>query len=179
MSLQTGIIYKNGKKFFPVIRHYWSNENYSYQPKNEYLVSGDYLKLLNNVVISKNPVDILNSISISDINLKTACVEFAFIYKNILKGNIFNDSTNEILQFLNLKVHPETLSISSIIKTIIKIKLKLIEMKDKMLKDDVCAEWVGILSGLMLYFDEYDIANFNKTNYLENIMRTNTDDDLE
>jgi hypothetical protein len=176
MSLNSGIIIKNGIKCFPVNRQKWSYDNSSFYSKTEYIEIDKYLKMLNSIVVSKNPIDILNSFIISDVNLKSMSIQYSLIYKNIFKGNIINNTTKEILKYINCTVNPE--NSNSIRKTIIKIKLKLNELKEKQQNDEVCAEWVGVLSGLALYFDEYDTINFNLTNNLNEIIKPIEETDL-
>lgn len=166
----------NGIKFYRVKRYKYNYNDSCYKMEIDDMELDKYLKFLNDIVVSKNAIDVLNSFTISDVNLKSMSVQYSLIYKDIFKGNIVNNTTNEVLKYINCKINPEKCEL--IKKTIIKIKLKINEMRDKRQTDEICAEWVGILSGLALYFDEYDITNFNKTNYLDKIMEPIIERDL-
>jgi hypothetical protein len=44
--------------------------------------------------------------------------------------------------------------------------MKIYEFKEKKQFDNASAEWIGILSGIFLYFDEIDEQNYNQTLFL-------------
>ena len=49
-------------------------------------------------------------------------------------------------------------------------QLKLLEFKQKNEMNETCAECVGILSGLALYFDELDVIKYNQTKHYDNFI---------
>ena len=49
--------------------------------------------------------------------------------------------------------------------------MKLYEFKQKKQFDNVTSEWIGILSGIMLYFDEIDEQNYNQTLFLMDVCK--------
>ena len=176
MSFNLGIIIKNGKKLVPLTRYKWSNENSEYISKLEYVKINEFVKMMNNIKCSNNPIDVLNSFTISDEILKSSAVQYSLIYNSIFKGDIENESTTEILRYIGCTKHPE--NSPNIKKTILQIKIKLFEFKEKWEKDEICAEWVGILSGLALYFNNLDTINYNQTNYYDMITKPFLEDDI-
>ena len=54
------------------------------------------------------------------------------------------------------------------------IKMKIYEFKQKKQFDNASAEWIGILSGIFLYFDEIDEQNHNSTLFLQDAYKSFT-----
>ena len=110
-------------------------------------------------------MDICRSLNIYDIELTSNALVYSLTHKTVFSGDNSSTCAKDILRMLNCSVKPvynETMfSVFSY------IKWKIYENTQKPQVDNEIAEWIGILSGLMLYFDNIDENNFNQTHFLE------------
>ena len=129
----------------------------------------DYINYINSFNTSKNAVDICISIGCYDPYLKSAALTYAITYKQIFKGIIHNDKTKKIL--INIGCDSKPTFNSKIIKTISYIKWQIQEYKNKQIFTVLCSEWIGVLSGLLMYFDDLDVLSNNKTDYAKQLSK--------
>jgi len=150
-------------------------ENYrgvcaSYESKNI------NLSMINSIKTSKNALDICNSISCMDPKIRSLALQYGLTYKNVFNGNDDSQTSKPVLSIINCKQKP--IFNNKIFKTISIIKCKIYEFKIHNNLNQLCGEWIGVLAGLSLYFDELDENAFNKTQYYQDICRNITSDDL-
>ena len=126
-----------------------------------------YSDLLNSITTSKNALDICNSIECNNIDVQQKSLEYGLTYKNVFNGDNTSISAKDALKIINCDVKP-IVNIKTY-KSISYIKWKIIEnYKAKKINNDI-AEWIGLLAGLVLYFDELDELNLNTTTYSKDI----------
>lgn len=129
----------------------------------------EFVDILNSIPSSKNAIDICNSLGIYDVYCKNYAVQYSITYYDIFKGK---NKNNNALQILNtIGFDKKIIFNNNIIRNIIYIKTKLYEFKEKQQFDNVSAEWIGILAGIYLYFDNIDEQNYNHTHFLKDIYK--------
>jgi len=144
------------------------------------------IDIINSIDTSKNALDICNSIKCNNIEIRQKALEYGFTYKNIFNGY---DNSNDAKKFLDIVSCKSKPKINSIKKTINFIKWQIYEINQKNIKnkaydininklDNNISEWIGSLSGLVLYFDEIDFMNFNNTNYASDVCKALNANDI-
>jgi len=134
------------------------------------------LDKLNSIEISKNALDICNSIGCQNREIREKALEYGITYKNVFNGDNTSSNSKKILEIINCDIKPKINN--KTFKTIIYIKWKiheinLVNLKNKSYdnNNDNISEWIGLLAGLVLYFDELDNINFNTTRYSSDICK--------
>jgi len=150
---------------------------YESNPDKTYSISiHKFVDILNSVATSKNALDICNSIGCMDPKIRSYALQYGLTYKNIFSCNDKTDCGKHILKLIETTDKPQFNN--KIFKTITIIKWKLYDFKKNNNYNQLCGEWIGVLAGLILYFDELDENAFNKTQYSKEICRNITIDDL-
>ena len=137
--------------------------------KNHIISINEFIGILNSIPSSKNVIDICESIGLTDIYCKNYALQYSITYKEMFKGKNINDNSLNLLKSIGFD--DKIIINNKIYKNIMYIKMKLYEFKQKKLFDNVTAEWIGILSGIMLYFDEIDEQNYNQTLFLRDVCK--------
>jgi hypothetical protein len=147
---------------------------YEYNPNKKYEISiYIFLDILNKIEISKNALDICNSINCNDIDIRQKALDYGLTYKNIFNGDNTSLNARKVLEIIKCDTKPK-INIKTF-KSICYIKWKIYEINEKQKKknnykdEDNISEWIGVLSGLVLYFDELDESNYNTTRYSKDI----------
>jgi hypothetical protein len=139
-----------------------------YNPDKKYDISVyKFSDLLNSFVTSKNALEICNSIGCNSIEIQQKSLEYGLTYKNVFNGDNNSAAAKKVLDIIKCDIKPKTSS--KTFKSISYIKWKIIEFNKKIPKTDEIAEWIGLLAGLVLYFDELDELNYNTTTYAKDI----------
>lgn len=163
---------------------------YEYNPDKKYDISiYIFLDILNSIEISKNALDICNNIGCDDIEIRQKALDFGLTYKNIFNGDNKSHNARKVLDIISCDSNP-VLNIKTF-KSICFIKWKIFEAnektkrnknryknKNKVNDDDNISEWIGVLAGLVLYFDEVDETNYNTTKYSKDICKPLTAKDI-
>jgi len=152
---------------------------YEYNPDKSYEISiYIFIDILNSIEISKNALCICNSIGCDDINIRQNALDFGLTYKNIFNGDNTTNNAKKILEIINCDVKPK-INIKTY-KSVCYVKWKIYEINEKnKIKNknrnnttvDNLSEWIGVLAGFVLYFDEIDVANHNTTRYSVDICK--------
>lgn len=143
--------------------------------------------ILNSIEISKNALDICNNIGCDDIEIRQKALNYGLTYKNIFNGDDKSYNARKVLDIIGCDVKP-IVNIKTF-KSICFIKWKIFEANEKNKKnriiyknrsndDDNISEWIGVLAGLVLYFDELDEINYNTTRYSKDICKSLTVKDI-
>jgi len=143
---------------------------YEYNPTNKFDISiYKFTDILNTIPISKNALDICKYINCNDIEIKQKSLDFGLTYKNIFNGDNSSYNARKVLDIIKCdtkpKINKKTLT------SISYMKWKIYEINNKnnnnksYNNEDNISEWIGALSGLVLYYDELDKINNNITNY--------------
>ncbi len=141
-----------------------------YNPDRKYEISiYKFADLLNSFVTSKNALDICNSIGCNSIEMQQKSLDYGLTYKNVFNGDNTSVSAKKVLDIIKCDIKPKL--IVKTYKSISYIKWKIIEFNKKIPKPDEIAEWIGLLAGLVLYFDELDELNYNTTTYAKDICK--------
>jgi hypothetical protein len=111
-----------------------------------------------------------------DPKIRSYALQYGLTYKNIFSGNDKSEEGKNILKLIECTANPSFNT--KIFKTINIIKWKLYDFKKYNNCNQLFGEWIGVLAGLILYFDELDENAFNKTQYSKEICRNITIDDL-
>ena len=119
---------------------------------------------INNIPSSKNAIDICNAMGFIDPRNRAYATIYSIGYKNIFKGINKSSRSIAILKLIGIEENPTVND--CLTNNIIFIKTKLYGFKKNRQYDNTSAEWIGILAGLMLYFDELDEINNNRTTYM-------------
>jgi len=139
-----------------------------YNPDIKYDISiYKFVDLLNSISTSKNALDICISLGCNDIEIQQKALDYGLTYKNIFNGENTSINAKKVLDIIKCDVKPN-ICIKTY-KSISYIKWKLFEINKKKSKEDNISEWIGVLAGLILYFDELDEMNFNTTVYSKDI----------
>ena len=155
---------------------------YEYNPDRQYEISiNKFLEILNNIPTSSNAVDICKYINhnLYDTDIpkfETISTRYSETYKNIFNGNKNSESEQRILHIINCDVKPKINK--KTFDSVKYIKMKIHEFMNKKQFDNLTAEWIGVLAGLVMYFKNIDEFNFNKTNFANEINKTFTIKDL-
>lgn len=136
----------------------------------------DNLSILNSIKTSKNALDICNSIGCMNPKIRSFALQYGLTYKNVFNGNDNSQTSKPVLSIIDCKQKP--IFNKKIFKSISIIKWNIYEFKKNKNFNQLCGEWIGVLAGLALYFDELDENAFNKTQYYQDICRNLTIDDL-
>ena len=140
----------------------------------------DFLSKINQITSSKNIIDVCNSIELYKPSTISYSASEAIHYKTALRGDNNRFIYNYMIKKINCDINP---SINSTIKkgiAIIKWKLydfmiKREKEKRRMRKeidyDDSIKNWLSLLIGIYLYFDEKDEMNFKQSTLLEEITK--------
>ena len=123
--------------------------------------------LLNSFVTSKNALDICNSICCNSIEIHQKSLDYGLTYKNVFNGDNNSASAKKVLDIIKCDTNPKINN--KTYKSVSYIKWKIIEFNKTLAKSDEIAEWIGLLAGLVLYFDELDELNYNTTTYAKDI----------
>jgi len=151
--------------------------NYNYKPAKSYDISiYDFVNILNKIASSKNAIDICRSINLKDPILRSHSLVYTLTYKCVFKGESSSYSAKEALNMLKCNAKP--VFNEKTILLITTIKWKIFEQTQKQNFDNETAEWIGILAGLMLYFDELDENNYNQTAFLQDACTSLITEDL-
>ena len=143
---------------------------HEYNPDKTYEISiYKFADLLNSFVTSKNALDICNSIGCNSIEIQQKSLDYGLTYKNVFNGDNKSSSAKKVLDIIKCDIKPKI--ILKTYKSISYIKWKIIEFNKKTPKTDEIAEWIGLLAGLVLYFDELDELNYNTTTYAKDICK--------
>jgi len=143
---------------------------YDEYPNKSYNISiYKFVELLNSVECTKNSLDICNFIGCNNQELRNLSLRYSTSYWSIFKGQTTNESSKKILDFIKCDVKPK--QDSKTYKAIMFIKWKILEYKKKQVFDNYTGEWIGVYTGLVLYFDELDEINFKNTNYVKNMFK--------
>ena len=152
---------------------------YEHNPDKKYDISiYVFIDILNTIETSKNALDICNSISCNDIEIRQKALDYGLTYKNIFNGENTSFNARKVLEIINSiakpKININTFKTLSYIKWKIfeineKNKIKKINKNIKNIDEDNMLEWIGVLAGLVLYFDELDETNYNTTRYSRDI----------
>ena len=151
---------------------------HEYYPTNNYTITmNEFIKTLNNIKTSKNAIDICRSIGLSNPLLRSYALQYGLTYKYVFKGiNLSSVSTNILTA---IKLTPNPIYDSHKIKNAIAyIKWKIYEIQRINQYNNVVAEWIGMLAGLILYFDEVDEENNKTTFYIVDACKDFTNYDL-
>jgi len=134
------------------------------------------LDKLNAIEISKNALDICNSIGCQNREIREKALEYGITYKNVFNGDNTSSNSKKILEIINCDAKPKINN--KTFKSISYVKCKINEINLANLKNksydnnnDNISEWIGLLAGLVLYFDELDNINFNTTRYSSDICK--------
>jgi hypothetical protein len=139
-----------------------------YNPDKKHDISVyKFSDLLNSFATSKNALDICNSIGCNSIEIQQKSLDYGLTYKNVFNGDNNSSSAKKVLDIIKCDIKPKL--IVKTYKSISYIKWKIIEFNKKNPKPDEIAEWIGLLAGLVLYFDELDELNYNTTTYAKDI----------
>ena len=155
---------------------------YEYNPDRQYEISiNKFLEILNNIPTSSNAVDICKYINhnLYDTDIpkfETISTRYSETYKNIFNGNKNSESEQRILHIINCDVKPKINK--KTFDSVKYIKMKIHEFMNKKQFDNLTAEWIGVLAGLVMYFKNVDEFNFNKTNFANEINKIFTIKDL-
>ena len=139
-----------------------------YNPVKKYDISiYKFADLLNSFVTSKNALDICNSLGCDNIDIQQKSLDYGLTYKNVFNGDNNSVSARKVLDIIKCDIKPK-INVKTF-KSISYIKWKIIEFNKKIPKSDEISEWIGLLAGLVLYFDELDELNYNTTSYAKDI----------
>lgn len=145
--------------------------NKIYDKKLQILNISDFIDILNSIPSSKNALEICNSLNINDICIKNYALQYSITYKEIFKNNKKYIDDN-IIKLLGIIGFDNQISINNnIFKNIIYIKTKIYEFKQKCDFNYESSEWIGMLAGIILYFDEIDERNHNCTSFLQDVKK--------
>ena len=141
---------------------------YEYEPDKKYEISiYKFIDILNSIEMSKNALDICNKLGCNNLEIRQKSLDFGLTYKNIFSGDNNSYNGKKVLSIINCDVKPK-INIKTY-KSICYIKWKIYEINLKNLKNklydnininDNISEWIGVLTGLLLYFDELDFCVF-------------------
>lgn len=143
--------------------------NQIYIGKTNTISINEFIDILNSIPSSKNAMDICNAIGLTDIYCKIYALQYSITYKELFKGKNINDNSTKLLKSIGFD--DKIIINNKIYENIMYIKTKLYEFKQKQQCDNLSAEWIGILAGIILYFDEIDEQNHNKTSFLRDICK--------
>ena len=160
---------------------------FEYNPDKKYDISiYIFLDILNSIEISKNALDICNTLGCNDIEIRQKSLDFGLTYKNIFNGENKSYNARKVLEIINCDTNPK-INIKTF-NSICFIKWKIYEINEKNkrryknnknIKDeDNMSEWIGVLAGLVLYFDELDEINHNTSRYSKDICKPITVKDI-
>ena len=144
-------------------------DNPIYISKSHTIGINEFISILNSIPSSKNALDICNAIGITDIYCKNFALQYSITYKEIFKGKNINENSLKLLK--NIDFDDKIIINNKIYKNIMYIKTKIYEFKQTQQFDNISAEWIGILAGIMLYFDEIDEQNYNQTLFLRDVCK--------
>ena len=140
----------------------------------------DFISKINQITSSKNIIEVCNSIELYKPSTISYSASEAIHYKTALRGDNNRFIYNYMIKKINCDINP---NINSTIKkgiAIIKWKLydfmiKREKEKRRMRKeieyDDSIINWLSLLIGIYLYFDEKDEMNFKQSTLLEEITK--------
>uniref|UniRef100_A0A6C0EZM1 Uncharacterized protein n=1 Tax=viral metagenome TaxID=1070528 RepID=A0A6C0EZM1_9ZZZZ len=137
----------------------------------------EFITMLNNIKTSKNIIDICNSINLTNPVLKSYASQYGLTYKLVFNGSDISSNSLNLLSVIKCDQQP-ILDVN-IFKTIAYIKTYILYSKINKKYNNQTSEWVGILAGLILYFDELDMINRKKTNNVSKICKDLTSNDIE
>jgi len=147
---------------------------YEYNPDKKYDISiYIFIDILNSIDMSKNALDICNSINCNNIEIRQKSLDFGLTYKNIFNGENSSYNARKVLEIIKCDTKPK-INIKTF-KSVCYVKWKIYEINEKYKKrnnnkdEDNISEWIGLLAGLVLYFDELDEMNYNTTKYSKDI----------
>ena len=163
----------NSNKTVNIIKYeHNGNDKYGnpiYISNNQIIGIYEFIDILNSIPSSKNAIEICNAIGLTDIYCKKFALQYSITYKEIFKGKNINDNSLNLLK--NIGFDDKIIINNKIYNNIMYIKIKLYEYKQKKQFDNVSSEWIGILAGICLYFDEIDEQNYNQTSFLRDIYK--------
>ena len=122
----------------------------------------DYIEFVNGIKASNNALDICNNLGITKPDQRSLALQYSITYKKIFKGIDITEDIKLILKTINCDVKP--VINSKTITSICYITWKLNDYKNKQIFNIHTVEWVGMLAGLVMYFNEVDelTSNTNK-----------------
>ena len=143
----------------------------------------DFIKNINSIASSKNIMDISKSINLTNPAIISYSASEALKFKITLRG----DNTTFIYKYMIGKVNCDINPIinSNLKKSIATIKWKLydfmIKKQEKRNNGDTTADyeteiinWLAMLIGIYLYFDEKDELNFKQSTLLDEVCKPMT-----
>jgi len=153
-----------------------NNEN----DENIEIPINELIQKINQITSSKNIIEVCNSIELYTPSIISYSASEAIHYKTALRGENNRFIYNYMIKKINCDINP-TIN-STIKKGIFIIKCKLYDFmikrekeKRKMRKeidyDDTIINWLSLLIGIYLYFDEKDEINFKQSKLLEEITK--------
>ena len=140
----------------------------------------DFLSKINKIESSKNIIEVCNSIGLYKPSIISYSASDALHYKTALRGDNNSFIYNYMIKKINCDINP---NINYNIKkgiAIIKWKLynfmiKREKEKQRLRKDidydEEIINWLSLLIGIYLYFDEKDEMNFKQSSLLEEITK--------
>jgi hypothetical protein len=164
---------------------------YEYNPDKIYDISiYIFLDIINSIEISKNALDICNNLGCDDIEIRQKALDFGLTYKNIFNGDNKSYNAKKVLEIIKCDSNPN-INFKTYY-SMCHVKWKIYEINEKNKKknknrqnreniqtdDDNISEWIGVLAGLVLYFDELDEINYNATQYAKDICKPLTIKDI-
>lgn len=119
----------------------------------------EYVSGINSFELSMDALAICNQLGVSKENHWTIAVKSAINYLEALRGNSLNKKERDLLLYYNIGFAPEFSN--GLRKNIAYIKWMLFASSKLRNFDDEFASFVGLLSGICLYFNEKDLINEN------------------
>ena len=156
-----------------------NNESNYYEEMSIY----DFIKNINSIVSSKNIMDISKSINLTNTSIISYAASEANKFKSALKGSNTLFIYKHMLDKIKCDINP-TLD-SHFKKSLATVKWKLydfmIKKQEKRNNGDTTADyeteiinWLAMLVGIYLYFDEKDEVNFKQSTLLDDVCKPMT-----
>ena len=156
-----------------------------YNPNKTYDISiYKFVDILNTIEASKNAIDICNNLHCNNTDIKQKALDYGLTYKNIFNGDNNSFNARKVLEIIKCEIKPK-INIKTF-KTICYVKWKIYEISNKYKQinnhyyndNDNISEWIGVLAGLILYFDELDEINYNTSRYVKDVCKPLTVNDI-
>ena len=131
-----------------------------------------YLQGINSFASSYDALKICEALGVNDVNHRSTAAVSAIKFLNALRGKSTLQSECELLHYYKIGISP--IYSNKFIKHFAYIKWILFINAQQKNIDNQYAIYIGIISGICLYFNELDLVNQhnnNKTNYYKNIMQ--------
>ena len=156
-----------------------NNENNYFEEISIY----DFVKNINSIASSKNIIDISKSINLSNPSIISYSASEAIKFKSALRGDNTLFIYKHMIEKIKCDINP--VINSNLKKSIATIKWKLydfmIKRQEKINNGDTTADyeteiinWLAMLIGIYLYFDEKDELNFKQSTLLDDVCKPMT-----